>query len=162
MLEKLAKGLIDLIYGTNRARQKFALVNPNEVVLAADASKGLVSTTNQEIQRGFDWVTSQRAVVLLTDKKIVCGKWSIPLDTISSVQLVKINSFLGGGQVLKVQTVDGENYQFGMQINSEWETQQVLTLTVEAGQVKYSVFSIFVRVLLVGYLGYWIYIRFLK
>lgn len=74
MINQLIKGLVDLIYGTGRARRKFELNNPNEKVLAADASKGIVTTTNQDIQRGLDWLTSQRAVVLLTDKKLVCGK----------------------------------------------------------------------------------------
>jgi hypothetical protein len=89
MIDKLAKGLVDLIYGTGRIRRKFELDNPNEKVLAADASKGIVTTTNQDIQRGLDWVTSQRAVVMLTDKKIVFGKCTIPLDSVSTVQLQK-------------------------------------------------------------------------
>lgn len=120
MINQLLKGLVDLIYGTGRARRKFERNSPNEKVLAADASKGIVTTTNQDIQRGLDWVTSQRAVVMLTEKKLVCGKWIIPLDNISTAQLLKINSLFGGGQVLKVQTMDDKNYQFGMQINPEW------------------------------------------
>ena len=94
MINQLLKGLVDIIYGTGRVRQKFELENPNEKVLAADASKGIVTTSDQNIQRGLDWVTSQRAVVLLTDKKIICGQWTIPLDTISTAQLLKINSCL--------------------------------------------------------------------
>ena len=160
MIHKLLKGLVDLIYGTERARRKFEQDNPNEKVLAADASKSIVTTTNQGIQRGLDWVTSQRAVVILTDQKIVCGKWTIPLDTISSAQLLKINSLFGGGQVLKVQTKDDKNYQFGMQLNPEWTNQQYLPLTLEKGQVKNSAFSIIVRVIAIGYLIYLIYERF--
>jgi len=34
------------------------LTTPGEKVLAADASKGIVTTSNQNIQRGFDWVIS--------------------------------------------------------------------------------------------------------
>ena len=98
---------------------------------------------------------------MLTDKKIVCGKWTIPLDTISIAQLIKINSLFGDGQVLKVQTTDDKNFQFGMQLNPEWTNQQRLPLTLEKGQVKYSAFSIIVRVIAVGYLIYWIYERFI-
>jgi len=156
----MLKGLVDLIYGTGRVRRKFELNNPHETVLASDACKGIVTVTNQDIQRGLDWVTSQRAVVLLTDKKIICGKWTIPLDTISSVQLTKINSLFGTGQVLKIQTTVAENYQLGMQLNPEWTNQQTLPLILEKGQVKYSVFSILVRIVLVGYLIYLLYERF--
>lgn len=161
MINQLLKGLVDLIYGTGRVRRKFELDNPNEKVLAADASKGIVTKTDQDIQRGLDWVTSQRAVVLLTDKKLVCGKWSIPIDTITTAQLLKINSLFAGGQVLKVQTTDNKNYQFGMQLNSEWTNQQRLPLTLEKGKVKHSAFSVIVRLIAVGYLIYWIYERFI-
>ena len=147
MINQLLKGLVDLIYGTGRVRRKFELDNPSEKILAADASKGIVTTTNQDIQRGLDWVTSQRAVV--------------PLDTIATAQLVKINSLFGGRQVLKVQTTDDKNYQFGMQLNPEWTNQQQLPLTLEKGQVKYSAFSIIVRLIAVGYLIYWLYERFI-
>ena len=161
MINKLLNELVDLIYGTGRVRRKFEQDNPSEKVLAAGASKGIVTTTNQEIQRGFNWVTSQRAVVLLTDKNIICGKWTIPLDTIASAQLLKINSLFGGGQVLKIQTKDNRNFQFGMQLNPEWTSQQQLPLTLEKGHVKYSTFSITVRLIAVGYLIYWFYERFI-
>jgi len=156
MLDKMMKGLTDLVYMTGRVRRKFELDNPNEKVLAADASKGIVTEKNQDIQRGLDWVTSQRAVILLTDKKIICGKWIISLGAISTAQLLKF----GSGQVLKIQTEDGKNYQFGMQINPEWTNQQILPLTLEIAKVKYSFFSIIVRVILFGYLIYWFYERF--
>lgn len=161
MINQLLKGLVDLIYGTGRARRKFERDNPNEKVIAADASKGIVTTTNQEIRRGLDWVTSQRAVVMLTDKKIICGKWIIPFDTIATAQLIKTNSLFGGGQVLKIQTADDKNYQFGMQLNPKWTNQQQLKLTLEKGQVKHSPFSIIVRLIAVGYLIYWLYERFI-
>jgi hypothetical protein len=161
MINQLLKGLVDLLYGTERVRRKFELDNPSEKVLAADGSKGIVTTTNQNIQRGLDWVTSQRSVVMLTEKKIVCGKWTIPLNTIATAQLVEINSLFGSGQVLKVQTIDDGNYQFGMQLNPEWTNQQQLPMTLEKGQVKYSPFSIIVRLVAVGYLIYWLYERFI-
>lgn len=162
MINKIIKGLVDIIYGTGSARRKFELDNPDEKVLVADASKGIVTTTNQNIQRGLDWVTSQRGVVMLTDKKIICGKFTIPLDTISKAQLFKINSLFGAGQVLKVQTTDDKNYQFGMQLNPEWTNQQRLPLTLEKGQVKDSAFSVIVRLIAVGYLIYWLYERFIS
>ena len=150
------KGFVDLVYMTNRSRKKFELSNPNEKVLAADASKGIKTDKNQEIQYGLDWVTSQRAVILLTDKRITCGKWTIPIDTISTAQLIK----LGSGQVLKIQTEDGNNYQFGMQFNPEWTNQQILPLVIDKGKAKYSLFSIIIRLLLVVYLIYWLYRQF--
>lgn len=156
MIKKMMKRFVDFVFMTGRARKKFERDNPNEKILAADASKGIVTKENQNIQRGSDWVTSQRAIILLTDKKIICGKWTILLDSITTAQLLMI----GSGQVLKIQTEDGKNYQFGMQFNPEWTNQQTLPLTIEKGQVKYSLFSIIVRLIFVVFLIYWIYERF--
>lgn len=161
MIHQLLKALIDLIYRTNQVKQNYLNKNPNETVFAADASKGIMTASNQDIVHGINWTTSQRAVIMLTDKKIICGKWTIPLDTISSVELLKFNSLFGGGQVLKVQTTNDENYQFGMQFNPEWTNQQKLPLILKKGKVKYSVFSIIVRVIAIGYLIYWFYKRFI-
>lgn len=158
MINQTLKAIVDLIYGTKRVKRKFEMDNPGEKVWAADGSKGIVTTSNQDIRRGLDWVTAQRAVVLLTDQKIVCGKWIIPLDTISTAQLIKVN----GGQVLKIQTTDDKNYQFGMQSNPEWVNQQILPLTIETGKIKYSPFSILVRLIAFGYLIYWLYNRFMN
>lgn len=69
MINQILVGLVDFIYGIGRVKLKFELDNPNENVLAADTSNSIVTISNQGIQRGLDWVTSQRAVVLLTDKK---------------------------------------------------------------------------------------------
>jgi hypothetical protein len=162
MINTILKGFVDLIYGTGRVRRKFERNNPNEKVLAADASKGIKTTTNQDIQRGLDWATSQRAVILLTDKKIVAGKWMIPFDTISKAQLIKINSLFGGGQVLKIQTTDDNNYQFGMQLNPEWTDQQRFPFILEKGKLKHSSFSILVRVIAIGFLIYWLYVFFIS
>jgi len=84
MLDKMMKGLVDLVYRTGQVRRKFEVSNPNEKVLAADASKGIVTKESQDIRHSHKWVTSQRAVILLTDRKIICGKWTISLDAIFS------------------------------------------------------------------------------
>ena len=156
MINKLLKGLVDLIYGVGRVKANYSKDNPTEKILAADGSKGITTKGNKGIERGLDWVTSQRAVVLLTDKKIKCGQWDIPLEKIENAQLLKINSLFGQGQVLKLKTKDDNHYQFGMQFNPEWTNQNVLPLTLEQGQVNTSTFSLIVRLILVGYIIYWL------
>jgi hypothetical protein len=53
-------------------------------------------------------------------------------------------------------TKDDSHYQFGMQFNPEWTNQNVLPLTIEQGQVKTSTFSLIMRLILVGYIIYWL------
>ena len=154
MINKLLKGLVDLIYGVGRVKANYLKTNPTEKIFAADGSKGITTKGDKGIERGLEWVTSQRAVVLLTDKRIQSGKWSIPLENIETAQLLKINSLFGPGQVLKLKTRDDNHYQFGMQFNPEWRNQNVLPLTIEQGHVKTSTFTLIMRLILVGYMIY--------
>ena len=102
-MDKIIKAFVDLIYGANSKRKRFESQN-NEIVISSDASKGIFTKQNNNITRATDWIVSQRAVILLTEKQIVSGKWQIPIDNISYATLVKINSLLGGRQVLKIET----------------------------------------------------------
>jgi hypothetical protein len=104
MLNKLMKSLVDLVYGTNRIRKKYELSNPTEKVLACDASKGIITAQDEDITKGANWVKAKRAVLLLTETKIICGKWIIPIEQIHSSELLKISSLLADGMVLKIQT----------------------------------------------------------
>jgi hypothetical protein len=70
MINKLLKGLVDLIYGVGRVRTNYLKSNPTEKIFAADGSKGITTKGDKGIERGLDWVTSQRAVVILTDNKM--------------------------------------------------------------------------------------------
>ena len=146
----ILKKITDFIYGTRQVRRQYSTENPDEKVLAADASKGIMTKGNNDVRRGLDWVTSQRAVVLLTNKRIKCGQWNIPLEEIVSSELVKINTSFGPGQVLKITTKDQNNFQFGMQVNGEWTDQKVLSLTIEKGELKNSIFSTVLRLMLLG------------
>jgi hypothetical protein len=141
-------------------RKKFERNNPDEKVLASDGCKGIITEQNQDIKRGTQWLASKRAVLLLTEKRIICGKWIIPLETVATARLSRIKALFMDGQVLKIQTEDGKNYQFGMQFNTEWANQQALPLSYENEKVKYSLFSILIRVYLIGYLVYWLWERF--
>jgi len=152
----MLKKITDFIYRTGRARRKHSAEHPDEQVVAADASKGIMTQGDGDIERGLDWVTSQRAVVLLSNKRIKCGQWDIPLENIVNAQLVKINTTFGPGQVLKISTKDQDNFQFGMQMNQEWTNQSFLPLTLEKGKLKFSLYSIVVRLVLLGFIIYWL------
>ena len=156
----IAKQITDFIYGTQRVRRRYEAQNPDERVVAADASKGTRGGEDTVVRRGLNWVASQRAVILLTDKRIVCGKWDIPLDTIIGAQLLRVKTLLGSAHVLKIATNEQSFFQFGMQRNDEWDDQEVLPLTVSQGRLRYSPFSLVVRIALIGYLVYRLILRF--
>ncbi|MEL6835168.1 MAG: hypothetical protein AAFY48_03240 [Bacteroidota bacterium] len=151
---QLQKQITDFIYGTNRVRRKYEAKYPAETVLAADACKGTRVKGEEQIERGAKWVVSKRAVIILTDKNISCGDWLIKLDDIEKATLVLFDSFWGAGQVLQIKTKEQLHFQFGMQRNPAWDSQDALPLTVEKGKLKYSWYSIIVRLLAVAYLLY--------
>ena len=160
MIDKLQKGLVALVYGVGRVRNQYSKAHPTERILAADGSKGITTKSDKGVERGLDWVTSQRAVVLLTDTKIKCGKWEIPLESVDSAQLLEINSLFGKGLVLKLKTKDNNYYQFGMQFNPEWTNQKALPLSIEEGKVNTSTFSWILRLILLGYIVYYFMKKF--
>lgn len=153
---EILKKIVDTIYRTNQVRRKYSKKNPDEKIWASDVSKGIRTKQNKDLERGIHWITSQRAVVLLTDEKLVCGKWVIKISEIKNAKIIRIKSIFGGGQVLKIQTLDDDHYQFGMQLNNEWKAQSVLPINIEDGKVKYSNFSIAIRVFILIYFIYWV------
>jgi hypothetical protein len=154
MISTLQKAVVDLFYGVNRAKKNYQRLNTSEKVLAADGAKGIKTQGDKAIETGAQWIGAKRAVVMLTDQRIKCGDWNIPLDTIKTANLLKIGSLFGQGQILKIQTNDSQYYQFGMQFNPEWVNQDVLPLAMEEAKLKVSTFSWTVRVLAVGYIVY--------
>jgi hypothetical protein len=154
------KRVIDFIYGVNRAKKAFAASHPGETILAADASKGIMTDGPKPIEKGASWVGAQRAVIILSDKRIKCGKWDIPLEEIVEATLVRLHTRISGGQVLKISTRGNRHFQFGMMSNKQWEEQNALPLSIEKGKVSYSLFSIIIRVLLVAFLAYYLYRQF--
>jgi len=158
-MANILKNIIDYIYGVGSAKKEFEKRFPNEKILASDATKSIKTQAEKQIERGVDWVVSQRSVIILSDKRIKCGKFEIPLENIEKVEMLIFNTLFGKGQVLKVKTKDDENYQFGMQINPQWKSQNILTLTFANTTIKYSWFSIIVRVIIFFYILYWVYKR---
>jgi hypothetical protein len=157
MIDQILREFVNLIYGVKRVKRKFELNNSDEIVLVADACKGFMATSDQNIKRGSHWATAQRAVILLTNRQIVCGKWTIPLDTITNAQLLEISSLFLKSQVLKIQTSDNKHYQFGMQISPEWTKQTNFPLVLEKGKLSHSVYSIVLRLILIICLINWLY-----
>jgi hypothetical protein len=151
---ELLNKFVNIIYRTKRARQKYLKSYPSEKILAANATKGVRYLENQTMMKSTDWIGSQRAVLLLTNRKIVCGKWEIPLEDINNSELIKIKTLDGPGQILKISTKNQGYFQFGMQVNRQWDEQTALSLIVSKGKVKYSMYSIIIRIVFYGVLVY--------
>lgn len=156
----IINNLINVIYGTNRAVKKFKLNHPNEQIIAASGVKGVKSTPKSEVDTGAQWVVARRAVAILTDKRIKCGDWDIPLSAINSAELILLRGLISKGQLLNISTKDNVGYQLGMQLNKDWLKSEQLNLSYTNKKLKVSTFSWVMRIILIGYLIYLIYTRF--
>ena len=116
------------------------------------------ATTAEGDQRkyGPNWVTSRRASLKIFDDRLECGNWQIAFPDIEKAVLYSFRSFFlrMPGYIL---TVDANNktYHFGLNgWGSFWNGELPFRVEREKGKLKFTWFSIAIRALLFGYVGY--------
>lgn len=159
MLTRFSNSLVNILYLVPLKKRLFKSKYPNEKIIAAAGSKGIRLNKDSTVSRGLDWLVAKRAVLILTDKRLICGSWNIDLDKIVEAKALLIGSLSGKGLVLKIATSDGHHYQFGILSSSQWIEQEVLPLKIEEGKVEYSPFSVVLRVIIIVVLLWWLYLQ---
>ena len=146
MLSNLFRVITNTLYGVEHYKTKFQAGNPNEHILAAGATKARkVSSEFAKVQYEAGWIKAKRAVVLLTNDRLVCGSWEIPVSSIKTATLLRVKSLFAKAFILKVST-DEEHYQFGLQYDPDWEKHTAFPMVVEDSKIGYSYFSIALRI----------------
>jgi hypothetical protein len=153
MLDTFYRVLTNLIYLVPLTVRRFKAKEPDSQILAAGATKARRLAEDSEIQYEAGWITARRDTLILTQDKLVCGSWQIPLSTISHTTLLRTRAFLARALVLKVSTTDDQHYQFGLRYDPAWENQTALKLSITDGKIKYSKFSVAMRIILLGQLS---------
>ncbi len=118
-------------------------------------TKATISTGDQR-QYGPRWVTSRRALLRVYDDRLECGNWMIPYAGMTDAVLYSFrSSFLRiPGYVLTVTTPE-KTYHFGLNgWGKFWNGELPFPVRREQGQLKFSGFSIALRILLLVYLLY--------
>jgi hypothetical protein len=143
MMDKLMKFLLDFVYRTKKKASHYLKENSTEEIIAIDVSKGVCTENVQYYDYGDEWENAKTSIIILTKKKIVYNnrrdncQWVIPIEDIT---IAKLNSFIhvfGYIQILRIQTKNGESYQFGMQLNTEWTQQTILPLVLEKDELTH-------------------------
>ena len=112
----------------------------------------------ENLRRSLNWALARRGSLKVMPDALVCGDWRIPYDQIDEAELFSIRSIFPGF-LLRVRT--GKTiYQFGLNWNPFWKKELPFPVTRGKGNLKYSVFSMIVRVALLGYIAYaiWKYV----
>lgn len=107
----------------------------------------------EEIRHSLNWVVSRRAILKVMPDALVCGDWTIPYQDIEDAVLFSVWSTFVPGFVLRVKS-RGKVYQFGLNWNPFWRRELPFPVRREKGKLRYSAFSIVVRLVAVGYLIY--------
>lgn len=162
MLSYLTDWLEQVLIGFSRATcyvfylvpfrlQTFRKQHSDVQILATGVTKARKMETDSPVQYELEWVASRRGMLILTETSLFCGDWEISLETVSEAVLLSLT----GGYVLKISTVAGDHYQFGLNKNLAWETQAILPLTKQQGSIAYSTQSLILRaIVLMGVFWY--------
>ena len=127
--------------------------NTSSTLLHTCMTKATTAEGDQ-MRHGPNWVLSRRARLKIFDDHLACGDWTIDYGDIQSTTLFSIRSnFIIPGYVLRVET-EAKAFHFGLNPGRFWKGDLPFPVSREKGKLGYSVFSLLVRLLLVGYLTY--------
>lgn len=116
------------------------------------------ATTAEGDQRkhGPNWITSRRGSLKVFDDRLECGNWRIEYPEITNAVLYSFRSFFLRipGYILTVET-DAKTYHFGLNgWGKFWKGELPFEVSREKGRLKFTWFSIVVRVMLFSYIAY--------
>lgn len=109
-----------------------------------------------EVRRSSNWVTARRARLHVTRDALVCGDWTIPYADIQEAVLFSVSQMLVPGYVLRVKA-KGVTYQFGLNWGRFWERELPFPVHREKARLRYSFFSIALRIMLIAIVAHWLW-----
>ena len=104
-----------------------------------------------DIRYSQNWLMSRRGTLRVTTESLECGDWHISYSDIREAVLFSTRQMFIPCYVLRVRT-DVKIYQFGLNPNRFWKGE--LPFPVQREQLRYSRFSIAVRVAWVAAVAY--------
>jgi hypothetical protein len=111
-----------------------------------------------EPRYGIHWITSRRGWFRIFADRVECGDWVIPNSAIQEAVLFKTKQGFIPVSVLRLTTA-GTTYQFGFNPWVHLERYLPFNFRSESVKLKYSAFSLAVRIAVLGYLLLWIWRR---
>jgi len=144
-MKSILKIIVDIFYLFPLRIKKFKSKYPEEIILAYGGCKGIRLDSEEEVERGVNWILARRGFLTISDERIVLGDWIIELNNIEKAEVLMYRS----GMILKVEEVGDVYYQFGLQFNRRLLKQDTLKIDVIDSKVKYSMFSVVIRVFIV-------------
>ena len=110
------------------------------------------------VRRSVHWALSRRGILEVRPGALACGDWLIPYGEIEEAVLYSVRQMLIPGYVLVVKS-RGILYQFGLNWGPFWSRELPFPVRRERARLRYSWYSVAVRVGLVALFGYWLWRR---
>jgi hypothetical protein len=111
---------------------------------ATDREKG-------DPRASFNWVLSKRSTLKFYDDHIECGNWNFPNAEISGAILFRTKTYFFNTPVLQFDYKD-KTYQFGLNPWAKPEKYLKVNFNEEYTKLKYSKFSLGIRIFILGYI----------
>jgi hypothetical protein len=138
-----------------------AIQNPSATLLHNCMTKA-TTAEGDALRHSQNWVMARRAILQVWSDRLVCGDWTIPHDSIREAVLYSIrSSFFIPGYVLRVRT-DDRTFQFGLNAGKFWRGDLPFPVSRERGRLSYSPFSLVIRLIIIGYLLYYVWTQFIQ
>ena len=110
----------------------------------------------EDIHHSQNWVTSRRATLRVTTEGLECGDWRINYSDIREAVLFSTRQMFIPCYVLRVRT-DSQIYQFGLNPGAYWKGDLPFPVRRERMRLRYSPFSIVVRLVLLCAVVYYLW-----
>lgn len=120
--------------------------------------KCMTKATNKEKgspRHSSNWITSKRASFQIYDDHIECWKWNFNISEIENLIVYKTKQMFLKFDVIQFD-YKGETFQFGFNPWAHPIDYIDINFTIEHSKVKYSVFSILLRLILIAFIIYYI------
>src|SRR3954454_16407518 len=105
-----------------------------------------------------NWLVARRGILRVTTDALECGDWRIPYAEMDDAALFSVRQNLIPGYVRRVKA-GGRIYKFGLTPTRFWRGELPFPVRREKSVLKYSWFSLAVRVLLLLGLAYLVWKR---
>jgi len=125
-------------------------------------TKGIVKEGDQ-LKHGPNWLLARRGRLKIFQDHLECGNWKIEYCGIKNATLYSVWQYVivipVPGYVLKIETED-KTYYFGLNPNKYWKNELPFPVERQKGQLKFSLLSIVIRLVLLGYIIYFLWRMF--
>lgn len=124
--------------------------------MTAPKYRAFVKATRSETgppRRSASWIFARRGWLKVFDDRLECGNWVIPASAVTSAVLYDARHGFLRAPVLAVSTADG-TWQFGFNPWVRIAEHLPFEFRRESVRVRYSAFSLIVRLAAIAYLAY--------